>query len=436
MAHIVADRVRETTTTTGTGSITLAGAVAGFRAFGDVAANTDTVYYAIEHRTAAEWEVGLGTWATGGTLARTTVLASSNAGAAVNFTAGTKDVRLTAPAVAFNTGELTPAQIAADQNNYAPAGLDRASVLRLSSDRPNRAITGLTGGVPQRPIRVDNVGSFPIRLVAESASSTAANRFAFPSDVLLWPGSRGILQYDAIAQRWQDVGTWAAGNPWTQPVVIEDEFLSGGAEAGELGALGWGNSAAGTAVYTTVRSVGTAAGRLGLLDLQTGTTSGNNTRLHWGTTAVHLTVRAGDLPYQGWLLSIPTITTMSLRVGIGTDVSSATMGTDGAWIEFDSAASANWRANVRVGGVSGTFADSAVAVVANNWYLLEIYRISSTDVRFFLNGVQFGAFTSGIPADTVAMNLGLCVQTGAAAARNVVVDWFRARVNNLGQRWT
>jgi hypothetical protein len=95
----VYDRVRETSTTTGTGNFTLAGAVTGYRAFSAVA-GTDSFYYCIAHRTADEWEVGSGSLS-GGALARTTVHASSNAGAAVNFSAGTKDVFLTAAAHFF-----------------------------------------------------------------------------------------------------------------------------------------------------------------------------------------------------------------------------------------------------------------------------------------------------------------------------------------------
>lgn len=98
MAHQIGDRIKETTTTTGTGNITLAGAVSGFRAFSAVCANNDTIWYVIVHQSANEWEVGLGTWLTGGALARTTVLASSNAGAAVTFSAGTKDVFCDYPA--------------------------------------------------------------------------------------------------------------------------------------------------------------------------------------------------------------------------------------------------------------------------------------------------------------------------------------------------
>jgi hypothetical protein len=97
MALIVADRVKEVTTTTGTGTYTLGGAVDGFQAFSAVTVDTDTVYYAITDDT--DWEVGIGTiGGTQTTLARTTILSSSNSGSAVNWGAGTKNIFLTYPA--------------------------------------------------------------------------------------------------------------------------------------------------------------------------------------------------------------------------------------------------------------------------------------------------------------------------------------------------
>jgi hypothetical protein len=94
MALIRADRVKESSTSTGTGTFTLAGADSTYRTFASVCAVGDTVYYAIAHRTANEWEVGLGTYSATNTLTRTTVHSSSNANAAVTFSAGTKDVLL------------------------------------------------------------------------------------------------------------------------------------------------------------------------------------------------------------------------------------------------------------------------------------------------------------------------------------------------------
>ena len=94
MSLVLADRVRETTETTGTGTITLSGAVQGFQSFA-VIGNNNTTYYTINRNT--EWEVGIGTYY-GGTLSRDTVYASSNGGAKVNFSAGSKDVFVTYPA--------------------------------------------------------------------------------------------------------------------------------------------------------------------------------------------------------------------------------------------------------------------------------------------------------------------------------------------------
>lgn len=100
MALVLNDRVKETSTSTGTGTINLAGAVSGFEGFVAGIGSTNTTYYAIAHQSANEWEVGIGTItdATPDTLARSTILSSSNSDSAVNFTAGTKDVFCTYPA--------------------------------------------------------------------------------------------------------------------------------------------------------------------------------------------------------------------------------------------------------------------------------------------------------------------------------------------------
>jgi len=96
MALVLKDRVKETTTTTSTGTYTLAGAVTGYQSF-SVVGNGNTTYYTVTNGT--DWEVGIGTYtASGTTLSRDTILESSNAGAAVNWGSGSKDVFLTYPA--------------------------------------------------------------------------------------------------------------------------------------------------------------------------------------------------------------------------------------------------------------------------------------------------------------------------------------------------
>lgn len=115
MALVLKDRVKETTSTTGTGSVTLAGAVAGFQSF-SVIGNANTTFYAIVAQSPGQWEVGIGTYTSSGTvLSRDTVLASSNSGSLVNFSSGIKDVFVTYPAgyAATFTGGLQTATVVA-----------------------------------------------------------------------------------------------------------------------------------------------------------------------------------------------------------------------------------------------------------------------------------------------------------------------------------
>ena len=100
MAFVINDRVKETSTTTGTGTLDLAGAQTGFETFVAGIGTTNKTFYAIELPGQAEFEVGVGTVtdASPDTLSRTSVISSSNGDSLVNFTGGTKDVFCTLPA--------------------------------------------------------------------------------------------------------------------------------------------------------------------------------------------------------------------------------------------------------------------------------------------------------------------------------------------------
>lgn len=100
MAHVSEDRVLETTTSTGTGTLALAGAITGFRTFGAAMSVSDTCWYYVEAvdsngYATGDYEIGLGTYSATNVLTRTSVLRSSNSNAAVSLAAGTKRVGLT-----------------------------------------------------------------------------------------------------------------------------------------------------------------------------------------------------------------------------------------------------------------------------------------------------------------------------------------------------
>jgi len=109
MAFILNDRVKETSTSIGTGTFNLAGAEVGFESFVSGVGNSNNTYYAISNDGTNEWEVGIGTVTSGSpdTLSRDTIISSSNSDAAVNFSAGTKTVFCTLPATRTPSAGMT-----------------------------------------------------------------------------------------------------------------------------------------------------------------------------------------------------------------------------------------------------------------------------------------------------------------------------------------
>lgn len=187
MALVVADRVKETTTSTGTGPISLGGAEPNFRAFSSVLADADTTYYAIIDNNNLAFEVGLGTYASSGnTITRTTVLSSSNSDSAVNFSAGTKDVILTYPAdkSAFLDGSD---QLVINGTAVTSTAADLNLVDGATADtvvNSKAVIYGAAGQVTANELDVDN-----IQIDANAIKSTDTN-----GNIQLFPNGTGFTE--------------------------------------------------------------------------------------------------------------------------------------------------------------------------------------------------------------------------------------------------
>lgn len=108
------------------------------------------------------------------------------------------------------SGDISPAQITSNQNDYNPTGLSTAAVLRLSTDA-SRNITSIAGGADGRILIIHNVGSNAIVLKDDDgATGTAANRFALSGDVTLSADQCAIVQYDSTSSRWRLLSTSSA----------------------------------------------------------------------------------------------------------------------------------------------------------------------------------------------------------------------------------
>jgi hypothetical protein len=142
MAFVIADRVRETTSSIGTGAVTLGGPYAGFQPF-SVLGNGNTTYYAIIDPTTGDWEVGIGTYtSSGNTLSRTTVLSSSNSGSLVTFGAGVKDVICTQPSE--RNVYAVGTDVVAENNAKVPNTLLANSAVTIGSTSVSLGATATT----------------------------------------------------------------------------------------------------------------------------------------------------------------------------------------------------------------------------------------------------------------------------------------------------
>ena len=183
MALVVNDRVKETSTTTGTGTFSLAGAESGFESFVAGIGNSNTTYYAIVNEN-GEFEVGLGTVtdASPDTLSRDTIISSSNSDSAVNFSAGTKDVFVTLPAsktILLNDSDTVDINGNLDvdggtiklDGNY-PTGTDNVALGNTALDsveaggEDNTAIGSLSGTAITTGDRNTSVGSCSLSTVS------------------------------------------------------------------------------------------------------------------------------------------------------------------------------------------------------------------------------------------------------------------------------
>jgi hypothetical protein len=228
MALVVNDRVKETTTTTGTGTVTLGGAVSGFDTFLAGIGNSNTTYYCIQ--LAAEFEVGLGTLAgDSSTLARTTVISSSNSDSAVNFSAGAKNVFCTLPA-------------------------SKATVLDASGNLALAGAIDVDGITNLDVVDIDGAVDMASTLQVDGVLTTTATQVATGG---ITSGSNIVSDTDST----DDLGTtgvrWA--NLFVDGITATDQITATGFTGTLDGILGSGAAAAATTT-TLVSSTITASG--------------------------------------------------------------------------------------------------------------------------------------------------------------------------------
>ena len=280
MALILGNRIKEATTTNGTGTVTLSGAAVGFQSFAAVG-NGNTTYYCIASQTLSEWEVGIGTYTLSGTtLSRGTVLSSSNAGALVNFSAGGKDVFVTYPseksvnldasgnASAFNGVNITGIPI----DNLSDVVIDTPVVNQLLGYNgtnwinTNAPSAGAGAGVvlynatpvisalgTQSNVSVATLASIPVVTAEQTATGTAASNTILFSAFISGPLNRTVIDSGIWDfSNWIGVDSHTGTNTLTRQVYTAIPFVTGTVTMTGTGTSRTATASAGTPFATAV----------------------------------------------------------------------------------------------------------------------------------------------------------------------------------------
>ena len=296
-------------------------------------------------------------------------------------------------------GDISPSQITSDQNDYAPTGYAAAAVLKLDADQI-RAITGLGGGADGKVVTIMNVSSGKdscIILRKENTSSTAANRFAFITDVVIDVGESVQIIYDSTASRWRlthPIPDTPAQRRMTTP-FFDSDFVGAGTAGTVEVSYPWDLTLISSGTHAKQANV---ANHQGIVRIVSSTTTNSGGLI--ATQAAAYLIQGGE--FAEFVIQPITLTNSTIRLGFH-DCTTSSDAVDGVYVEIPSTGAAVLKT---ASNSTRTTSSTITTVSTSTWYRVRLEvdnaAANATAWIFDANGNQLGTATQSTNIPTGA----------------------------------
>ena len=324
------------------------------------------------------------------------------AGTNVTFSQAANNLTINATGGGGSPSVISPAQITATQNDYAPTGWADATLVRLDGNSGFQKITGFSAETSGEIKTLTNIGSFCLYLAPEHTGSTAANRIAHQEEVIIWPGASCQIYYDGTSSRWRVLQSSSPEYRVGRKAVYFDRPMARAntAVASENEMDIWGS-------ITVLEADASSTEVFNSLALTTGSTASGGTGILYPHDHVGAYVTSSHIALKAHIKTAATLGDATNNYYYFLRIADSPY--SGFWDQNNSVGiyyrysdnAGKWFLRSRSSGGTNTEVDSGITVAINTEYELQVSLNDAADeATFWINGAVVGRITTNLPSAT------------------------------------